>query len=127
MFRRSTPVLYVDKIEPMLPFWVESLGFTQGPTVPHGDEIGFVILQKDGVEIMYQTHESLADDLPGLAVSREKRPSISLYVEVSDLSVVERSLAGRAPLVPRRQTAYGATEAGWAEPGGHLVLFAQHG
>ena len=62
--KRITPVLFVKEIEPMLAFWVEALGFTKTIEVPHGDKLGFVALQKDGTEILYQTHASLGDDMP---------------------------------------------------------------
>jgi hypothetical protein len=44
--KRITPVLFVKEIEPVLPFWVERLGFTKTIEVPHGNKIGFVALQK---------------------------------------------------------------------------------
>lgn len=51
--KKLTPVLFVPAIEPVLPFWVDRLGFAKTVEVPEGDSIGFVILQKDGVELMY--------------------------------------------------------------------------
>ncbi len=44
--KRITPVLFVKEIEPVLPFWVDKLGFTKTIEVPHGNKIGFVALQK---------------------------------------------------------------------------------
>jgi len=53
--KKLTPVLYVDAIEPCLPFWVDRLGFSKTVEVPHENAIGFVILARDGLELMYQT------------------------------------------------------------------------
>jgi hypothetical protein len=36
--KRITPVLFVKEIEPILPFWVDALGFTKTIEVPHGDK-----------------------------------------------------------------------------------------
>ena len=54
----------VDAIESCIPFW-ERLGFTKTAEVPEGDRLGFVILAKDAVEVMYQTHESVQKDARG--------------------------------------------------------------
>jgi uncharacterized glyoxalase superfamily protein PhnB len=125
MLRSLTPVLYVERIEPVLPFWVDRLGFTCVAQVPHGDALGFVILRRDAVEVMYQTHASVAADLPPAAHSPAGSPSVGLYLDVGDLDAVAAAMAGVEPVVPRRRTFYGADEIGWREPGGHVVLFAQ--
>lgn len=124
MLRSLTPVLHVDRIEPVLPFWVDQLGFTLAAQVPHGDAIGFVILARDGVEVMYQTRASVAEDTPA-ALTPGAGYSVGLYVTVDDLDAVARALADLEPVVARRRTFYGADEIGWREPGGHVVLFAR--
>ena len=39
-----TPNVIVETIEPVLPFWVDRLGFTVTAKVNEGDRLGFVIL-----------------------------------------------------------------------------------
>lgn len=123
--KKLTPVLYVDEIEPCLPFWTERLGFEVTGTVPEGDRTGFAMLERDGVEIMYQTRASMENDVARLA----DRPvgSAFLFLEVEDLDAVEAALAGVEKVVPRRTTEYGATEVGVLEPGGNAVVFAEFG
>lgn len=121
--KKLTPVIIVDAIEPCVPFW-ERLGFTKTAEVPDGDRLGFVILVKDGVEVMYQTHESVEKDAPGL-VPRSRGHGAGLFIEVSDVASVERALDGIDVVVPRRTTFYGMDEIGVREPGGHVVMFAQ--
>ncbi|HLL46724.1 MAG TPA: hypothetical protein VK399_08435, partial [Longimicrobiaceae bacterium] len=104
--KKLTPVLYVEEIEPALPFWMERLGFAKTAEVPHGDRLGFVILQKDGVEVMYQTRDSVLEDLPEVAGT--PMGGSMLFVEVDDLDAVERALAGIEPVTPRRKTFYGS-------------------
>lgn len=125
MLRSCTPVLYVDAIEPVLPFW-ERLGFARVAEVPHGDRLGFVIFVRDGVQVMYQTHASVDADVPGVPMARDGTVSVGLYLSVDDLETVARAMEGETPAVPRRTTFYGADEIGWREPGGHFVVFAQH-
>lgn len=121
--KKLTPVIMVDAIETCLPFW-ERLGFTKTAEVPEGDRLGFVILQKDTVEVMYQTHESVQKDAAGL-VPRAKGTGTGFFIEVSDVSSIQQALDGLEIVVPRRQTFYGMDEIGVREPGGHVVMFAQ--
>jgi len=122
--KKLTPVLMVDAIEPCLPLWIDKLGWTKTVEVPEGDKLGFVILTKDGAELMYQTWVSVDKDV-GHAVQRAKGTSIGLFIEVSDLDVVEKQLDGVPIVLPRRRTFYGMDEIGVAEAGGHTVVFAQ--
>jgi hypothetical protein len=39
MIKKVTPVLIVDRIEPLLPLW-DALGFARAAEVPHGDVLG---------------------------------------------------------------------------------------
>ena len=121
--RKLTPVIMVDAIEPCVPFW-ERVGFVKTVEVPEGDRLGFVILAKDGVEVMYQTHESVEKDAPGL-VPPVQGTGAALFIEVSDIESITRALAGLEVVVPRRKTFYGMDEIGVREPGGHVVMFAQ--
>jgi uncharacterized glyoxalase superfamily protein PhnB len=120
--KKLTPVLFVEKIEPCLPFWVERLGFQKTAEVPEGEALGFVILARDGVEVMLQTRASVAKDVPALA----QEPSRSfLYVEVADFADIKRRLAGADIVIPERKTFYGATEIGVRDPAGNVITFAQ--
>jgi uncharacterized glyoxalase superfamily protein PhnB len=122
-FKKLTPVLYVERIEPCLDFWVGRLGFEKTVEVPEGDALGFVILQRDGVEVMLQSYASLEKDIP--AFGEEARRSTNfLFVEVTDFEDVARRGEGLEVVLPRRKTFYGATEIGVREPGGHVVVFA---
>jgi uncharacterized glyoxalase superfamily protein PhnB len=124
--KKLTPVFVVDRIEPCLDFWTGRLGFEKTVEVPERDSLGFVILARDNVEIMYQTRESIAKDMPSLAeaVAGYTSPN-AMYVEVSDIDDVERRLTGWDVVIPRRTTFYGATEIGVREPAGNLIVFAQ--
>lgn len=120
--KKLTPVLVVDRVESCAEFWTSRLGFTRTAEIPHGDALGFVILQKDSVEIMYQSRASVAADMPSLAEGAHRTV---LYIEVSDLDQVERAMQGVEIVQPRRTTFYGMMEISVREPGGNLVVFAQ--
>lgn len=124
--KKLTPILYVEQIEPSIPFWVDRLGFERTAEVPHEDHLGFLILQKDGVEVMYQTRASVQADAPAVAEGLTMKGSL-LFIEVDDLDAVEQALEGVEQVVPRRKTSYGADEIFVREPAGNLVGFAQFG
>jgi len=121
--QRLTPVLTVDAIEPVLEFWVDRLGFKKTTEVPHEDRIGFVVLERDSVQIMYQTAASIAEDIPPLAKGPQR--GTFLYLVVDDLDAVATALRSVKPVIPRRKTFYGADELIVREPGGNVVTFAQ--
>ncbi len=120
--KRLTPVLMVEAIEPCLAFW-ERLGFANVAQVPHGDRLGFVILVKDEVEIMYQSRASVAEDVPSLAAT--PMGGSMLFIEVTDLDAVVTQLGDTPVTFPRRTTFYGMIEIGVREPGGNAVTFAE--
>jgi hypothetical protein len=122
--KKLTPVLYVDAIEPCLPLWIDRLGWTKTVEVPEGDQLGFVILQKDDAELMYQTWSSIEKDV-GHSYSRATTASVGLFIEVSSVDEIERQIAGFPITLPRRRTFYGMEEIGVTEAGGHTVIFAQ--
>jgi len=127
---KITSVLYVDAVEPGLDFWVKRMDFVKTVEVPHENTIGFVILVKDGVEVMYQSWASIRGDIPALAEGADPRAvaHTALFMEVADVEAVARVVQSDPSLeiaVPRRKTFYGMDEIGVREPGGHVVMFAQ--
>ncbi len=124
---KITPVLYVEAIEPSLPFWIDRLGFEKTMEVPEGDRLGFVILVRQGHEVMLQTIESLKADRGGdLTLGTG---SASLFIEVEDFSEFRPRLEGLEVVMPERVAPYGMREIAVREPGGHVVAiaaFTQH-
>lgn len=120
---KITPVLVVEQIESSLPFWVDRMGFEKIAEVPEGDRLGFVILSRDGSEIMLQTPESIRRDEPKFAPG-EKGTAASLFIEVEDFADVVKRLDGYPIAMAQRDTFYGMREIGVFEPNGHIIVFA---
>ena len=121
--KKLTPVVVVDAIEPCLEFWTR-LGFQKTAEVAHDGGLGFVILVKDDVELMYQSRASVAADVPEIAKApyAEHTP---LFLEVDDIKAVRKALRGVEMIVPDRKTFYGSTETIVRGPAGQVVTFAQ--
>jgi uncharacterized glyoxalase superfamily protein PhnB len=124
--KRITPVLYVEKIEPCIPFWVDRLGFNKTVEVPDGDSLGFVILQKGSLEIMYQTFAGAEKDVEALPQEISGGRTF-LYIEIDNLEEVIQAMKGANLVLPKRTTFYGATEIGVKDPAGHMIVFAEMG
>jgi uncharacterized glyoxalase superfamily protein PhnB len=123
--KRVTPVLFAENIEPCLEFW-EHLGFKRAMEVPDGATLAFAAVQKDGVEVMYQSFASAMKDGSASAATKQKLDSSGfLYVEVGDLDAILAGLKSTQLEVEKHTTFYGATEIVVRDPGGHFITFAQ--
>ena len=124
--KRITPVLLVEEVEPCVKFWVERVGFVKTVEVPDGDRLGFAILQKGDIELMYQSKASAAKDVPAMAREIGGNKTF-LYVEVDNLDDFIAAMKGVDVALPVRTTFYGAKEFGVKDPAGHMIVFAQLG
>jgi catechol 2,3-dioxygenase-like lactoylglutathione lyase family enzyme len=122
---KITAVLMVESIERSLPFWVDRVGFTKTVEVPEGDALGFVILVRDGAELMLQSLESVRKDAPQF-VPEHRASNTGLFIEVDDFADMLKRLEGYPIALTERTTNYGMREIGVRDPGGHVVVFAAH-
>jgi hypothetical protein len=133
ILRKATPVLVVDRVEPVLPFW-QKLGLQAVTEVPDESakdgRLAFAILAGEGVELMYQTVASIAGDLVKSAsvknAFRAGTQQATLYIEVGQIAEVESKLGTERLVMPKRKTFYGATEVGYTDPAGNIIIFSEH-
>ena len=128
-FRKLSPVLIVDTVEPCLAFWTERLGFRQANAVPGPDgRLVFGSVERDAVEIMYQSRASVLATEPEAARAERARElagnAAALFIEVDDLDRIEGALAGAPVVKARHETFYGTAELYVREPGGTTVGFS---
>ena len=123
--KRITPVLLVKEIEPLVPFWVERLGFAKTIEVPDGNKLGFVTFQKGPAEVMYQTYSSVEKDAPPAMSAEARKGPTYLYMEVDDLDAVLAAMKDVKIVMPVRTAFYGMREFSVQDPGGHFLTFAQ--
>ena len=122
--KKITTILFAEEIEPCIRFWTVRMGFQKTVEVPEGDKIGFAILEKNGVELMYQSFASVDKD--NEATGKVARKGISfLYIEVVDVNAAQEAIRGAEIVMPMRTTFYNAKEFGVKDPAGHYIIFAQ--
>ena len=124
--KKITPILFAEEIEPCIQFWTERIGFQKTIEVPEGNKIGFVMLEKNGMELMYQSFASVDKDNAVVGAAVRKGPSF-LYVEVADIDAALAAIKGAEIVMPMRTTFYQAKEFGIKDPVGHYLIFARQG
>jgi len=123
--KRITPVLLVKEIEPLVPFWVDRLGFAKTIEVPDGNKLGFVAFQKGAAEVMYQTYASVEKDAPPAMSAEARKGPTYLYMEVDNLDAALAGMKDVKKVMPERTAFYGMREFAVQDPGGHFITFAQ--
>jgi uncharacterized glyoxalase superfamily protein PhnB len=124
--KRIAPVLFAQEVEPCVKFWMERLGFEKTVEVPEGGKLGFAMLQRGSLELMYQSYGSADKDVSAMSQVVRKGPTF-LYVEVEGLDKTIAAIEGAEVTMPKRTTFYGSTEIGIKDPAGHFITFAQFG
>src|SRR5882762_3912154 len=123
--KRITPVLLVKEIEPIIPFWVDRLGFAKTIEVPDGNKLGFVTLQKGATEVMYQTYASVEKDAPPSMSAEASKGPTYLYIEVDNFDAVLASMKDVKIVMPVRTAFYGMKEFAVQDPAGNSFTFPQ--
>ncbi|WP_031499592.1 hypothetical protein [Bryobacter aggregatus] len=91
--------------------------------VPHEGHLGFVILVREGIEVMLQTWASAKADAPEAVLEGKGQPT-NLFLEVQDFHSVRSALSAFPVLMPERVASYGMREMGFLAPSGHPVWIA---
>ncbi|MFZ0738148.1 MAG: VOC family protein [Candidatus Acidiferrales bacterium] len=123
---KITAVLFAEDLAPCVKFWAERAGFQKTIEVPDGNNLAFVALQKDGVELMYQSFASADKDFPAISRAVRQGPTF-LYIDVENVDEFIDAMEGVQVSMPVRTTFYGAKEFGVKDPAGHYITFAQQG
>jgi uncharacterized glyoxalase superfamily protein PhnB len=123
--KKITPVLLVNEIEPVLPFWIDRLGFAKTMEVPDGNKLVFVAFQKGPTEVMYQTYASVEKDAPPAMAAAARKGPTYLYLEVDNLDAVLAAMKDVQKVMPERTAFYGMREFAVQDPSGHFITFAQ--
>ncbi len=106
-------------------FTVGVIAGTQDPVFEAtGQELGFAMLKRDEVELMFQSLESLTEDLPGTTLG--SGDGFTLYVDVDDVDALHAEVQSKVEMtVDLRDTFYGAREFHVRDCNGLLLGFAR--
>lgn len=119
-----TPNLFVRDMDATIAFY-QKLGFRVVMTVPEsGEDLVWAMMVCGDVTMMFQTFDSLEDELP--EISRSNGGSLLLYIDIKDIRSFYASLEGRVNILKGlEKTFYGATEFSILDNNNYVLTFAE--
>ncbi|HZH64557.1 MAG TPA: VOC family protein [Flavisolibacter sp.] len=118
-----TPNVFVTDINQTIDFY-KQLGFNVVTTVPEQGDIVWAMMTCGDVTFMFQTFESLGNDLP--VISRQNGGSLLFYIKTTDIRKFFDHVNNKVKVVKGlEKTFYGATEFSIEDNNGYLLTFAE--
>lgn len=119
------PNIFVNNMNETIAFY-KSIGFQQTMSVPEtGDDFVWVMMANGNVTFMFQTFESLNNDLPD--ISRQNGGSLLLYINLKGIRDYFESIKDKVTvLIGLEKTFYGATEFTIRDNNNYVLTFAEH-
>jgi uncharacterized glyoxalase superfamily protein PhnB len=119
-----SPNFFVKDINATISFY-KLLGFATIVTVPEtGEDLVWAMMMKGNVTVMFQTFESLADELPN--ISRTDGGSLLLYIKLTGIRAFFEELKDKVTVLKGlEKTFYGATEFSILDNNNYVLTFAE--
>jgi uncharacterized glyoxalase superfamily protein PhnB len=119
-----SPNLFVTDINKTIGFYT-ILGFKVAMSVPEaGPNLVWVMMVKGGVTIMFQTMESLCEELP--EIKRTDGGSLLFYIKLSGIRVFFDDIKDKVTVLKGLdKTFYGATEFSILDNNNYVLTFAE--
>ena len=120
-----TPNIFVSDVKATVAFY-QQLGFNITMSVPEtGDDLVWVMMTNGNVNMMFQTYDSLAGELP--EISRTNGGSLLLYINLKGIRAFFEQLQAKVTVLKGLETTfYGATEFTIKDNNGYVLTFAEH-
>lgn len=124
-FTKLTPNLLVASVERSLAFYVDTLGFERGMTVPDQAPFAFGSVTAGPVEIFFNDAAGAVKEYPGFA-GKPIGATATLFIEVNGVNALHDRLELRAKVVmPIETKFYGMREFAIEDPDGYVITFAE--
>jgi lactoylglutathione lyase len=125
VFTKLTPNLLVASVERSLAFYVDTLGFARGMTVPDQSPFAFASVASGPVEIFLNDAASAVKEYPAFA-GRPIGATGTLFIEVEGVNALHDRLNGSVRVVmPIETKFYGMREFAIEDPDGYVITFAE--
>ena len=124
-FTKLKPNLLVASVERSLAFYVDTLGFERGMTVPDASPFAFAAVTSGAVEIFFNDAAGAVKEYPGFA-GKPIGATGTLFIEVEGVDALHDRLAPKVKIVmPIVTQFYGMREFAIADPDGYVITFAE--
>jgi uncharacterized glyoxalase superfamily protein PhnB len=125
-FKKLTPNLLVSNVGRSLAFYVDTLGFERGMTVPDVSPYVFAAVTSDPVEIFLNDAATAVKEYPAFN-GRPIGATGTLYIEVEGVDALHDRLKSKAKIVmPILTQFYGMREFAIEDPDGYVLTFGEH-
>ena len=125
MLKKLTPNLMVEDVARTIAFYREVLGFQVLTTLPEQEPFDFAIVQRDGVELMFQSRASLSDNVPALT-GVPIGASQTFYIDVEGIRDLYQALHDKVEIVVDFHTTfYGTQEFYFRDINGYILSFSE--
>ena len=120
-----SPNIFVQDMHKTIEFY-KLLGFEITMSVPEtGNDFVWVMMTCGKVTFMFQTFNSLADELPD--ISRKDGASLLLYINMKDIHAFFKRIKDKVTVLKGlEKTFYGATEFSIKDNNNYVLTFAEH-
>lgn len=120
-----SPNIFVTDMKATVSFY-KILGFELTMTVPEtGDELVWAMMANGAVIMMFQSFESLAEELPQISLT--DGGSLLLYINVKNINAFFEDIKDKVTVLKGLETTfYGATEFSILDNNNYVLTFAEH-
>ena len=122
---KLTPNLIVGNVERSLAFYVDTLGFERGMTVPDESPLVFGSVTSGPIEIFFNDLAAAVKEYPGVG-GRPIGATGTLFIEVDGVDALhDRLKPGVKVVMPIVTQFYGMREFAIEDPDGYVITFAE--
>jgi lactoylglutathione lyase len=124
-FKKLTPNLLVANVERSLAFYVDTLGFERGMTVPDAPPLVFASVTSGSVEVFFNDAATAVKELP-VFTGKPIGATGTLFIEVDGVDALHDRLKPTVKIVmPIVTQFYGMREFAFEDPDGYVITFAE--
>ena len=124
-FTKLTPNLLVSNVERSLAFYVDTLGFARGMTVPDEPPLAFASVTSGTVEIFFNDAATAVKEYPAFA-GKPIGATGTMFIEVEGVDALHDRLRTNVKIVmPIVTQFYGLREFAIEDPDGYIITLAE--
>jgi uncharacterized glyoxalase superfamily protein PhnB len=124
-FKKLTPNLLVASVERSLAFYVETLGFARGMTVPDASPFVFAAVTSGDVEIFFNDAAAAVKEYPAFA-GKPIGATGTMFIELEGVDALHERIKSSVTItMPLVTQFYGMREFAILDPDGYVITFAE--
>lgn len=124
-FESLSPNVIVDHVNKAVEYYTTLLGFQLQASVPESGTFNWAMVQRGGVVVMFQSLESLKEDLPTLKIS-SKGSLGTFFIKVNGIDDLYAAVKNKVEIAAdMRTTFYGMKEFTIKDLNGYFLTFAE--